>query len=294
MRQKITRFLSFGFLIGYFAILIAEPVYTSEATLSRLLFFGKALFPSLFISLCLSGILVTAKPTRFLYRFPFGMEFTVWALGCLCGFPVGARSAFLLYEQGQISKRRAEFLCSFSNLASLPFLTGVVGGALFHNPALGLQFALLQAASALLTAAVLFLWLHPACPGVVPGQATDEQTLANAIGRSAHIMIELGGMLIFFGVAADVIVRVCGLSGWIAACIQGFLEFSTGCAQAAALGGNAGVLLAAACIGFSGLCVGTQIRAVTQKKLSLRPYWFGKLLQTAFMVLFSWFLLVNS
>lgn len=100
-------------------------------------------------------------------------------------------------------------------------------------------------------------------------------------------MLELGGMLVFFGVTADLAVHVSGAApgGIRAAMLQSALEFSSGVAQAAALGGDAGKLLAAASVGFSGLCVCAQVAAVTKGKLSLRPYLFGKLLQCALLPL---------
>lgn len=101
-------------------------------------------------------------------------------------------------------------------------------------------------------------------------------------------MLELGGMLIFFGVAADLALHVSGIDpqGVWAVLLQSALEFSSGAARASALPGEAGRLLTAAAVGFSGLCVCAQVAAVTRGKLSLRPYLFGKLLQCVLLMLF--------
>ena len=101
-------------------------------------------------------------------------------------------------------------------------------------------------------------------------------------------MLELGGMLIFFGVAADLALHVSGTDpqGIWAVILQSTMEFSSGVARAAVLNGDAGKLLAEAAVGFSGLFVCAQVAAVTRGKLSLRPYLFGKLLQCALLVLF--------
>lgn len=277
-------------LLALFGLLLLEPAFSSEATLARLGFFVRSVFPSLFAALCLSGLLVSSPPARALYRFPFGVELTALLLGVLCGFPVGARTALQLYEEGKISKSRAEFLCGFSNLASLPFLVGVVGSTLFGDVGFGVRLVLLQAASALLTAGVLYAWLRPACHGIRTEGGTAGfgiSNLARAVAGGAHTMLELGGMLIFFGVAADLALHVSGADpgGVWAAVLQSVLEFSSGVARASALGGEAARLFTAAAVGFSGLCVCAQIAAVTRGKLSLRPYLFGKLLQCVLLPL---------
>lgn len=278
-------------LLALFVALLWEPAFASAATSERLCFFVRSVFPSLFTALCLSGLLVSSPPARALYRFPFGVELTALLLGVLCGFPVGARTALQLYEGGQISKTRAEFLCGFSNLASLPFLVGVVGSALFGDVRFGIRLALLQVASALVTAGVLYAFLRPSCGGIRSFPAENAgfgiSSVARAVAGGSHTMLELGGMLVFFGVAADLAVSVSGLraDGAGAAVLQGAMEFSSGVARAASMGGSAGQLLAAAAVGFSGLCVCAQIAAVTRGKLSLRPYLFGKLLQSVLLPL---------
>lgn len=277
-------------LLFLFGLLLSEPALSAEATLARLGFFLRSVFPSLFAPLCLSGLLAVSPPARALYRFPFGVELTALLLGVLCGFPVGARTALQLYEEGAITKTRAEFLCGFSNLASLPFLVGVVGNALFGDIGFGVRLALLQASSALLTAGVLYALFRPSCHGVSAEKSAvgiGISHLARTVAGSAHTVLELGGMLIFFGVAADLTLHVSGVSpdGVGAAVLQSLLEFSSGIARAAALDGEGGKLLTAAAVGFSGLCVCAQIAAVTRGKLSLRPYLSGKLIQCALLVL---------
>lgn len=275
-------------LLGaFFVLLLCKPRLASEVTFAKLLFFVKTIFPSLFISLCLSGILVTSPLASVLYRFPFGAECAVFLLGVLCGFPVGARSALLLYENGRISKKRAEFLCGFTNLASLPFLAGVVGSTLFGDMIFGMRLAGLQAVCALLTGVLLYILLRPDCKGVVRISAQNMQGLSAAVANGAHTMLELGGMIVFFGVTADVIGKTVGIDGIPAVLLQSVLEFSAGCARAAEYEGEAGKLLAVLSVGFSGLCVCSQVAAVTKGKLSMRPYLLGKLIQTALMGVFA-------
>lgn len=284
--MKCKRVVWFCVLGAYFALLLCKPRLASEVTLARLSFFVHTVFPSLFVSLCLSGMLVTSPLVRVLYRFPFGAECTVFVLGVLCGFPVGARSALLLYQNGCISKKRAEFLCGFTNLASLPFLIGVVGSTLFDDTALGMRLAGLQAVCALATGVVLYFVLRPDCHGIVCSPA-NVQSVSASVASGAHTMLELGGMIVFFGVGADMITRLTDISGVPAVLLQGFLEFSSGCAGASAYGGTVGVILSALSVGFSGLCVFSQVASVTKGAFSVRPYVLGKLIQTALMGVFA-------
>ncbi len=280
--MKYKHVLWFCVLGAYFAMLLCKPRLASELTFARLSFFVHTVFPSLFVSLCLSAMLVTSPLVRVLYRFPFGVECTVFALGVFCGFPVGARSALLLYQNGCISKKRAEFLCGFTNLASLPFLIGVVGSTLFGDMAFGMRLAALQAVCALVTGAVLFAVLRPDCGGIadVP---VDTKRVSASVAGGAHTILELGGMIIFFGVAADLLQQMLGIGGIAAVLLRGVLEFSSGCAAASEYGGEVGALLAVASVGFSGLCVFSQVASVTGGEFSMRPYVLGKLLQTALM-----------
>ena len=281
--MKYKHILWVALLGTYFALLLCKPRLSGEVTLERLSFFVRTVFPSLFVSLCLSGMLVTSPIARVLYRFPFGVECTVFVLGVLCGFPVGARSALLLYQNGQISKTRAEFLCGFTNLASLPFLIGVVGSTLFQDMLFGMRLAALQAVCALVTGVALYFVLHPDCKGLKVYGSQTPQGVAVSVASGAHTMLELGGMIVFFGVAADMCRQTVGIGGIPAVLLQSVLEFSSGCASASAYGGEIGALLATMAVGCSGLCVYAQVAAVTKGELSMRPYVLGKLMQTALM-----------
>ncbi len=285
--RQLSRLL---FPLAFFVLLLCLPVFTGNATLSALLFFVKTVFPSLFVSLCLSSMLTASPAVGLLYRFPLGVELTVWVLGVLCGFPVGARCALQLYEAGTISKTRAEFLCGFSNLASAPFLTGVVGSSLFAEPSFGASLMALQAVCSVLAALSLFWIYRPGCGGVSQKTPPASKPFASHIAGSAHAMLELGGMLIFFGVAVETVGYCLGNHGSLTVLLSGLMEFSAGCREASRIGGMVGKWMAVLFVGCGGVCVLGQISAVTKGKLSLRPYLLGKLLQTAWMaVLFPLF-----
>lgn len=286
--MRLSAAVRFLLPVGCLLFLLLNPAIAGEAVLSRTEFFLERVFPTLFPALCLSGMVATSSWVSRLYRFPFGVELTVWLLGMLCGFPVGARTAYLLYKSGRITKTRAEFLCGFSNLASAPFLVGVVGNALFGHPAFGVLLVGLQGGCSLLTAGVLYLCLRPSCRGIVTLPA-GERGLLSAITAGTRTAGEVGGMLIFFGAAADCSGKSFPIAGVLPALWTSLLEFSAGCGEAALLG-EGGKLLAAVAVGFSGLCVLGQVSAVTKGELSLLPYFGGKVIQAALMGTAVWLL----
>ena len=274
--------------MGCLLFLLTNPSAAGEAVLSRTEFFLERVFPTLFPALCLSGMVATSPWMARLYRLPFGIELTAWLLGVLCGFPVGARTAYLLYKRGQIDGRRAAFLCGFSNLASAPFLLGVVGNALFGDPAFGVLLVGLQAGCSLLTAGVLYFCLRPSCHGITTVPAKESGLLAS-VTAGTRTAGEVGGMLIFFGAAADCLGKSLSADGVPRVLLTALLEFSAGCGEAALWGGG-GKLLAAITVGFSGLCVLGQVSAVTKGELSLAPYLGGKMIQAALMGTAVWLL----
>lgn len=282
-RIQIGKVLLTFLLFLFLTFLLLDPSFAAKATADALLFFGKTVFPSLFLILCLSPVLPDSRAAGCLYRFPFGVEATVWLLGLLCGFPIGARSALQLYESGRIGKKRAEFLCSFTNSASLPFLTGVVGGRLHGSVRYGVKLALLQAASSLLVCFAMYFALRPDCGGIPVCAETKPVSLVSRITSGCETALKIGGMLIFFGVAGEAVLLLTGLSGFPAALLRSVFEFSSGCACAALLPFPLDALCTGFAVGFSGLCVAAQVAALTGGKLSLRPFFLGKALQAAIL-----------
>jgi hypothetical protein len=81
----------------------------------------------------------------------------------------------------------------------------------------------------------------------------------------------ISGIFAIFGFKTD---------GIAAALLFGFLEITSGSGASAAVGGRAGIALAAAAVGWSGLSVHMQTAAVVLPKgLSLKRYAAGKAVQ---------------
>ncbi|MFR5865375.1 MAG: hypothetical protein ACLUFV_09575 [Acutalibacteraceae bacterium] len=74
------------------------------------------------------------------------------------------------------------------------------------------------------------------------------------------------------------------------ALVSGILEFSGGISLCAGLPGVAGPVLAAALLGWSGICVQMQVRAVAGELLSVGMFTCARVLQAAVMALGAFFL----
>lgn len=212
----------------------------------------------------------------------YGTEAEILTLGMLCGFPVGAKSAVFLYQNGSISKKRAEFICAFTNNASITFLLSYTGIMLFSDIRIGIRLALFQLVSSLVTAAVL--------RGVFMGKedfivknnivAKNKTNLTEAVTDSAYTMLSICAFIITFMVLGELALSITSAEGFWGVIMKGLFEFSSGCASAATLEPDIAFVAISIIVGFSGLCVIMQVLSVIRGILSARMYILGRLINT--------------
>ena len=90
-----------------------------------------SLFPFFVLSILLTGALAgqairCLKPIGKLCKLPAGSE-SIFAVCMLGGYPVGAQSISLLFQQGQLTHTQAERMLGFCNNAGPSFIFGVLG-----------------------------------------------------------------------------------------------------------------------------------------------------------------------
>ena len=106
----------------------------------------------------------------------------------------------------------------------------------------------------------------------------QEISLPTAIASAASTCLDLCGCVIFFRVAAGVLLSVTPLPDSAAACVSAACEITAGCAAFAALGGKAalyGICLAMSLLGFS---VWGQLRLLLQGRVPMRMLAISRLL----------------
>lgn len=252
----------------------------------------KTVIPSLFPFFLLSMVLTSAflgsslgvlRPLGKLCGIPKGGE-SLLISGLLGGYPVGAQSIAAAYRSGQLSREEAQRLLSFCNNAGPAFLFGMVA-AMFLRKWMAWALWGIHLFGAVLTAILI--------PGkgtrtVGPSHETAV-SLSEALNRSVRIMASVCGWVVLFRVVIAFLRRwvlwLLPASAQVA--IIGLLELSNGCCELLSVSDvELRFVICSGLLAFGGLCVTMQTFSVTAG-LSLRYYFLGKLLQTAFSVLLA-------
>lgn len=290
--MKARRFISLLtdiILVFLFIYLIIFPQNASLPTKNALDFCAKTLIPSLFIYMILSKLVVSMPMTEWLYK-KVGTIPVMLALGTLCGAPIGAKNAVSLYERKRIDKRYAEYLCSFTNNASVSFVIGFVGNELFGDTRIGARLFAYQLVSSVITAVLMKFILYGKEKMPKASFSGGKRVgLREAVSDSAVTMINVCACAVFFIVVGGSVSQIFSLSDTADAVLKSVLEFSSGCAAAAELKSFAYPICAFS-IGTTGLSVALQVRSVISGRLSIKPFLAGKLISGAVMTALSVFI----
>jgi len=288
--------LALGLLCAALA-LVLWPGEAMSAMKDGLSLCGNVILPSLFPFFVLSSLVVELGMSRCLGRLfqpvmaPLfrvnGACASAVALGFIGGYPVGARTAIALYENGQCSRTEAERLLAFCNNSGPAFILGVVGTGVFGSGAAG-----------------LLLYREPPRPSRQPEAHFQAARFSAAFTRSVTgslaSALNICAFILFFTVTirmltlsglltglARLLARLCaplGLSQvWAERLLTGVLEVSSGVSSltGGALSGR--LSMAAFMLGWAGLSVHCQVLAfLGDSGLSMGTYLWGKLLHGLF------------
>ena len=267
-----------------FVLCLIRSEAVASCSRDYLLLCAQSVVPSLFVFSVLAAVICSrAGFYRVCRRIPFaGTEAAVLLMGLLGGFPLGAVISVQLYREKCVSKRQAEYLCSFTNNAGISFIVSYAGGVL-GNAKTGAVLAVLTLFSSVLCGIIFKrLMLVPEERRIMPDlRVTAAKSLPLAIAESSRSMLTICGCIVFFGCLGSALAVSAGFSFPFAI---GLLELSGGIAACTT------VTQAAALIGFSGLSVLCQVAAVCGGALSVRPYLAAKIVQSAVMTALAYFL----
>ena len=275
---------------------------------------ARTVIPSLFPFMVVSELLVASGAGEALgrlfsrmMRWVFGISgagASALFLGSMCGFPVGARTAVGLLDQGVISKTECEHLLTFTCNPSSAFLITAVGVSLYGSRGLGVMLYVVVLGCGLLTGFLARFFLkrgvtpteHPHFPsGLRP---VGLETFTGAVSSAATGMLTVCAFVVFFSALTGAL--GCVTASWRGdgtgyALLCGVLEMTGGISEAAALTGDRGLILTAAFAGWSGLSVHCQVMTLCGGRgLSFRPYLLAKAFQGVLCgvvtaVLIRWF-----
>ena len=278
--------------------LMLYPQPSMEAAKSGLALCYNVIIPSLFPFFVLSSLVVELGLAGYLGRLLEGLMrplfhvsgacASAFALGFIGGYPVGAKTAISLYENGMCTKTEAERLLAFCNNSNPVFLISVLGVGVFGSVRAGVWLWLIHVLSALLTGLVFRgsgksasrqeLTRHP------PFQAVSfAEAFTGAVRSSLAGILSVCAFVVFFYVLAQPLTAMgVRLGAVLVAALELFSLTPLLTADAF------GFLLAAAAAGWGGLSVLCQTLAVLEGSgLRLRNCFLGKVVQSAFSLLLA-------
>lgn len=261
-------------------------------------FILSSLVVELGLSHCLGRILSPVMKPLFRVN---GCCASALVLGLVGGYPVGARTAAALYENGQCSKTEAERLLAFCNNCGPAFILGMAGSGLLGGAGIGALLYAVHVLSALLVGLLFRFYKYRDKPGcraaAIPLQAAPfAPAFVRAVTGAATSALNVCAFILCFGVlqrilslsgiltsTSAVLSRLFGPLGLsregICQLLTGLLELSSGIASLNGGTASGRLVPAAFLLGWGGLSVHCQVLAfVGSRGLSLRPYFVGKLL----------------
>ncbi len=292
------------------AALVAAPQEAAAGARDGLELCFNVIVPSLFPFFVLSALVVDLGLAAYLGRAMEGIMrplfrvsgscATAVALGFVGGYPVGARTALQVYQQGLCTRTEAERLLAFCNNSGPAFILGVVGAGVFGDGRVGLLLYLTHAAASLLTG-LLFRFYEPrreehtqkpvSKPKPIEA-VTVPAAFTGAVSRAVQSTLSICGFVVFFAVVLRLLSKYGVLSlaakglsllgfqpQWAKRLVSGLLELSSGVSSLRGEADLTGrISMAAFMLGWAGLSVHCQVLAfLVDSGLSPRVYLAGKL-----------------
>ena len=260
-----------------FSALLLLPEVSAQAAQDAMLLCAQTLIPSLFPFFVLSSLLIACGASEL-----------------LCGgYPVGARTAAELVENGALSQEEGERLLAFCNNAGPGFLLGVCGAGVFSSSRAGAALYLIHVAAALCAGLLICRALPPAPHGTYPHKSAKAQRFSTAFPTAVQNALtgclNVSAFVVFFTVLARLLLHflpVAFASSLPCALLLGFLELTSGVLALPC--SRAGFLSCAALLGWGGLSVHCQTLSVlAASPLSARYYLKGKALQSLLSLLLA-------
>ncbi len=252
------------------------------------------IIPSLFPYMVISTLIVSSGAADFLGKlFPISRLFSLPTcasapiiIGALCGFPLGAKSAAELYEQGYLSKTETEILISIANNTGPSFLVFVVGATLWHDIYFGIFLYITQIITSIFSAYLINKIIfkissktHNLYFSISPKGFTE--SLSKAVTSASLSCVYICGFITFFSVANTIFKELLkNLPENMLLILTAILEFSEATAITANIQSTYAYFICGFSVGWSGLCVFCQTAGFTSSLgLSLKRCVVSKLLQ---------------
>ena len=269
------------------------------------------------------------KIMRPIFNVP-GESAYAFILGLISGYPVGAKIVTNLRNSSLCTKDEGNRMLCFTNNSGPLFIIGTVGITFFANSSVGILLLISHVLSAITVGIILAILSRFKCanskdksssyiPNVEKENSTKTCTflnlgeiLSDALMESAKTIIMIGGFVVIFSVIISIltsskiiyilsnllipIFNIFRIDGeFTNSLISGLIELTNGVSQVASIPNKTisiNILFSSFLLGFGGLSVLLQVLAIISKSdLSIKPYFYGKLMQGIFAVVYTYILL---
>lgn len=269
------------------------PAQAAQGAKNGLGYALNILIPSLYPFLVLSVFLarsgaferlgrVLERPSRFLFRLP-GSAASAALMSVLGGYPVGARSAAALAEEGTITREQAERMMCFCVNAGPSFVVTAVGVGFCRSAKNGWILFFSQIVTFLLLGVLSGLFARHECVTAPAAHSRPASASPGVFLRSAadagRSMLMMCGMVILFAAGINLL-RPAVADPDLRAILSAVFEVTGGCADLARRG--APLWTIAAALGWGGVCVHFQVFAcLSGLAVSRRRFVFWRTAQAA-------------
>lgn len=296
--------------IGAFMVcMLSKPEFYLASAQKGLSLFAISVLPSLFpfyfcsLLLTYSGAVsaisrVGRKPVAMLFNTPKESAYALF-LSMLCGYPVGASTICELHDAGVLSQSDARACCAFCSTSGPVFMLGTIGGAIFHNQAIGWIILASHYLGSIINGLIYRKRKKSAETCAITTAQNMDGIMARVISKATINMLYVGGYIVICGMLADTL-ELFGFSNLIAplgdfaqnvkcACF-GLIEMTRGCIESAKCASvHQSIPLCSAIVSFGGLSVTMQNFTFLSKcNVSLGSILLRKITQCAISALIAW------
>lgn len=288
-------------LYAFFLIVFVKDV--CAAVMNSLKVCMEIIIPSLYAFMVISGFIVSSniyavlsKPFGLISRYVFRIPeeyFSVFLIGSVGGYPVGARLLSDMASEGKISKGDAEHMLSYCYLAGPAFICSIAGVKLFSSVKVGMIIFAAVIGANIIIAALTGLGRK------IPPKSRQKVTLdvsfdclIKSIYSGAKGMFSICAIIVFFSsiicifdklrainYTAKIVSKASGLSfSDSIAAVKTVIEISniSGLTQ-----NNYSLIpLTAALLSFGGVCVLIQTAGFVGNKLSTKHFYLSRIIAT--------------
>lgn len=259
----------------------------SEGVRSGILFCFSVIIPSIFPFMILADLLVffmhfeKIKFLRGLFSRLFkinGYAISVFLIGLISGFPIGAKLSRELYISGKISKNECERLIGISNNASPAFVISGVGYGLFGSLKLGLLLYFISIISSAFAGLITARFAKNEFE--IEYNAISSFSFTESVKSATRACINICGFICFFSVIIHFINQSLK-NELLVAFLSSFLEIGNAAKfiSSVSLPELIKLPLLSFAIGFSGLSVHFQSKSIlSDTDISMNKYYLMKLL----------------